>query len=83
MSDERLEFFRLETNGGVRYNFFDSAADTTVPGAVTAANLPGIEILLLEVWAAPIDEAQGLSIPFAAGQVFTLAYDELGPERAA
>ncbi|MBX3435100.1 MAG: hypothetical protein KF847_17420 [Pirellulales bacterium] len=82
LSDERLEYFRLETIGGVRYNFFDSAADTTVPGAVQGAIdagvLPGETIFLLEILGGPIDEAQGLSIPFAAGQTFRLTYGELG-----
>jgi hypothetical protein len=83
LSDERLEFFRLETTGGVRYNFFDSAANTTVPGAVEGAALPGTEIYLLEILGGPNDEAQELAIPFTAGQVFTLTYDELGAEHGA
>lgn len=84
VKDESLEYFVLESPGGGRMNFFDSAANTTIPGAVAsaAANgaITGDVIYLLEVNSAIDDEAQNLHIPFAAGEQFTLTFRSLGPE---
>jgi hypothetical protein len=84
VKDESLEYFVLTSSGGVRVNFFDSAANTTVPGAVDAAVLGGAVTgaveYLLEIDDTIDDEAQALSIPFAAGQQFDLAFFALGAE---
>lgn len=82
VKDESLEYFILELTGGIRVNLFDSAANTTIPGAVAAAQFDGVVtgdvVYLLEISSQIDDEAQGLQIPFAAGQVFVLTYAELG-----
>jgi hypothetical protein len=84
VKDESLEYFILESTGGVRVNFFDSAANLTIPNAVDAAVLAGAVtgavVYLLEINDAIDDEAQNLSISFAAGQEFTLTFNALGPE---
>jgi hypothetical protein len=82
VKDESLEYFILTSSGGTRINFFDSFANTTIAGAVDSAILAG-EIIgpivyLLEINSAIDDEAQGLHIPFAAGEQFVLNYAELG-----
>ncbi len=84
VKDESLEYFVLETPGGERYNFFDSAANVSIPGAVDSAIaahvVTGHVIYLLEINSAIDDEAQGLQIPFGSGQQFTLTYNELGSQ---
>jgi hypothetical protein len=81
VKDESLEYFVLETPGGQRYNFFDSAANTTVPGAVDSAIAAGVVtgqvVYLLEINSTIDDEAQGLQIPFGAGDPFTLTFQSL------
>jgi hypothetical protein len=81
VKDETFEYFILETTGGVRINLFDSAANTTVPGAidnaVTQGAVVGQVVYLLEGGGFD-DETNSLSVPFAAGQMFTLAYAEVG-----
>jgi len=80
VKDESLEYFLLETDGK-RFNFFDSAANITIPGAIDNAlaleALSGTVIYLLETDLYN-DEVIDLSIPFSAGQVFRLTYMELG-----
>jgi hypothetical protein len=82
VKDESLEYFILESSGPMRRNFFDSAGNITVPGAVDAAVMAGAVVgpvtYLLEIGSID-DEAQGLSIPFAAGQQFKLSFASLGP----
>lgn len=82
VKDESLEYFILETPSGQRINFFDSAANTTIPGAVdnavTAGAVTGNVIYLLELNNVIDDEAQDLHIPFAAGEAFTLTFQDLG-----
>jgi hypothetical protein len=81
VKDESLEYFILETAGNLRINFFDSAANVTIPGAVDNAVAHGVVtgdvVYLLETTAFD-DEVIDLAIPFAAGQVFKLAYAEVG-----
>lgn len=81
VKDEALEFFILQSSPGVRVNFFDSAANTTIPGAidnaVTQGAVIGDVVYLLET-SQHDDEALDLAIPFAAGQQFTLTYAEVG-----
>jgi hypothetical protein len=91
VKDESLEYFILERSDGARWNFFDSAANNfvhpvtmmpvigSVDDAAMAGAVSGIVIYLAEN-AMIDDEAQGLAIPFAAGQEFTLAFHFLGPE---
>jgi hypothetical protein len=83
VKDESLEHFVLTNESGLRLTFFDSAANTTIPGAVDAAiaagAVTGPVVYLLEVNAAIDDEANNLTIPFAAGERFTLTYRELAP----
>jgi hypothetical protein len=82
VKDEALEYFILDTPHSGRINFFDSQININVPGAVAAAVqanvVTGAVVLLLENLSFD-DEAQGLHIPFAAGEQFTLTYAELGP----
>lgn len=81
IKDESLEYFLLETAGGLRVNFFDSAANTTIPGAIDNAvalgAITGQVVYLLED-ANYNDEAIGLGIPFAAGEVFRLTIYDVG-----
>jgi hypothetical protein len=88
ISDERFEFFVLETAGGLRVNFVDSRANnpntpnpsfpTPVNTAITDGAIEGEIVYLLEINSTIDDEVQNLAIPFVAGQVFTLTYDFLG-----
>jgi hypothetical protein len=81
VKDETLEHFVFTSSGGIRINFFDSAADTTIPGAVTNAppeTLWGDVVYLLEGGGFD-DEVHDLRIPFAPGQLFVLTYAELPP----
>ncbi len=84
VKDESLEYFILDVPGGPRLNFFDSAANTTIPhavdDAVTAGAVTGQVVYLLEINSTIDDEARNLYIPFVAGQSFTLTFDSLGPE---
>lgn len=81
VKDESLEYFLLETTGGVRVNLFDSAANTTIPGAIDNAVVQGAvtgQVVYLLEGGGFDDETNSLAIPFAAGQVFTLTYREVG-----
>lgn len=84
VKDESLEYFILTTESGARVNFFDSAANTSVPGAVDNAINDGVitgeVVYLLEEFQVFDDETFGLSIPFSAGELITLTYSELGQE---
>jgi hypothetical protein len=84
VKDESLEYFILESTGGVRYNFFDSAANNFVAGfgnrvsnAIGAGAVTGTVVYLLEINDTIDDEAQGLHIPFAAGQEVSLSFHSL------
>jgi hypothetical protein len=83
VKDESLEHFVLTSESGLRLTLFDSAANTTIPGAVDAAVAAGVVtgpvVYLLEINAAVDDEVNNLAIPFAAGERFTLTYGELYP----
>ena len=83
VKDESLEYFILTTESGERYNFFDSAANTSVPGAVDDAVQMGVVtgdvVFLLEDPPLIDDEIGDLLIPFAAGELVTLTFAELGP----
>ncbi|MGD9721253.1 MAG: hypothetical protein AB7O59_08595 [Pirellulales bacterium] len=80
VKDESLEYFLLESTG-VHVNFFDSFANTTIPGAVDNALLQGAitggVVYLLENGTYD-DETIDLAIPFVAGQIFRLSYQEVG-----
>ncbi len=81
VKDESFEYFVLESTGGVRINFFDSAANTTVAGAIDNAVLQGAvtgQVVYLLEGGGFDDETNSLSIPFAAGQLFKLTYAEVG-----
>lgn len=81
VKDESFEYFILETSGGVRINFFDSAANTTVAGAIDNAVLQGAvtgQVVYLLEGNGFDDETYSISVPFAAGQVFKLTYAEVG-----
>lgn len=83
VKDEALEYFVLTTESGDRYEFFDSAANTTVAGAVDAAVNAGVvtgDVVYLLEDATFDDEIFGLTIPFAAGEVITITYAELGAQ---
>ncbi|MGL4514016.1 MAG: hypothetical protein ACRCT8_13075 [Lacipirellulaceae bacterium] len=83
VKDESLEHFVLTSASGLRLTFFDSAANTTIPGAVDAAIAAGAVVgpvvYLLEISATIDDESNTLTIPFVAGERFTLTYGELAP----
>lgn len=72
VKDESFEFFRLESSG-IDVTFFDSMADPLV------ATAPGDLVFLQEEVGNPLvdDRSPPLSIPFAAGQTFTLTFGEL------
>jgi len=81
VKDESFEYFILESAGGLRINFFDSAANTTIPGAIDNAVLLGAvtgQVAYLLEGGGFDDETNSLAIPFVAGQVFTLTYAEVG-----
>ena len=81
VKDESFEYFILESNGGLRINFFDSAANTTIPGAIDNAVLLGAvtgQVVYLLEGGGFDDETNNLVIPFAAGQVFRITYAEVG-----
>jgi hypothetical protein len=83
IKDESLEYFLLTSTGGLRVNFFDSAANLTNAGAVDAAIAAGAvtgTVVYLKENAVLDDEAPNLHIPFMAGQEFVLSYGELGSE---
>ncbi len=71
VKDETFEYFRLDTGTGVPIFFFDSQAD---PAGI---NVPG-DVIFLQETATLDDEISGLSLPFAAGQTWTLSYGQLG-----
>jgi hypothetical protein len=81
VKDESLEHFVLESSGGVRINLFDSAANTTIPGAIDNAVLQGAvtgQVVYLLEGGGFDDETNSLAVPFVAGQVFLLTYAEVG-----
>ncbi len=81
VKDESLEYFTLTSTNDVRVNLFDSAANTTIPGAVDNAfqvgAITGQVVYLLEGNGFD-DEIHDLAVSFAAGQVFRLTYSEVG-----
>lgn len=82
VKDESFEYFILTTESGARINFFDSASNTTVPGAVDAAISDGAvtgEVVYMLEGGGFDDEAFGLTIPVLAGDLVTITYAELGP----
>lgn len=81
VKDESLEYFILETTAAVRINFFDSAANITIPGAIDNAIAHGVvtgDVVYMLEGGGFDDEVIDLSISFAAGQVFKLTYSEVG-----
>lgn len=81
VKDEALEYFLLESTAGVRVNLFDSAANSTIPGAIDNAVLLGAvtgQVIYMLEGGGYDDEVDSLAIPFAGGQVFRLTYLELG-----
>jgi len=79
VKDESLEYFRLESAGGLDLFFFDSAAN---PGAI---DVPGRVVFLQEEEGNSFidDKTFPLAIPFAAGQAFTLTFGTLPSAEAA
>ncbi len=81
VKDESLEYFILESTGGLRVNLFDSAANITIPGAIDNAVLQGAvtgQVVYMLEGGGFDDETNNLAIPFAAGQVFRITYAEVG-----
>jgi hypothetical protein len=81
VKDESLEYFLLESSGGVRINLFDSAANTTIPGAIDNALAQGVvtgQVVYMLEGGGFDDETNSLFVPFTAGQVFKLTYLEVG-----
>jgi hypothetical protein len=88
VKDESLEFFLLESSGGLRINFVDSRANMPdVPNplyehpldaAISDGVVTGDVVYLWEVPAVFDDEVYGLQIPFSAGQQFTLTFGVVG-----
>jgi hypothetical protein len=89
IKDELLEYFLLESESGVAVYFFDSTANMPdVPNlvhpeplnaAIGAGVISGDVVLLWEVDGLYDDEVYGLSIPFAAGEQFTLTFGAVPP----
>ncbi|MEM1303341.1 MAG: hypothetical protein AAGG46_00505 [Planctomycetota bacterium] len=77
LSDEAFEFFRLETPSGRVLSLFDSEVGLRVT-RLSAIDEPNVT--LLEEIGVPDDDLSGLSIPFAAGETFTLTYGEYLPD---
>lgn len=73
VKDESFEYFRLQSDAGLDVFFFDSAADPT------AIVVVGDVVFLLEEEGNRFidDRTPPLSIPFAAGEGFTLTFGEL------
>lgn len=77
VKDESFEFFRLETPGGEVWSIFDSQIGLRLVD-LSLINEPNVT-LLTEAGAAD-DDLFGIAIPFAAGETFTLTYDEYTPD---
>jgi hypothetical protein len=87
VKDELLEYFVLESTGGVKVYFFDSSAnmpdnahpvyERPLDAAIDGGAVDGEAILLWEVSGQYDDEVHDLSIPFAAGQEFQLTFGGL------
>ena len=81
VKDEALEYFLLAIGASEPIAFFDSAANTSAPGAVDRAIDAGVltgPVEFLREDGPLDDELDGLAIPFAAGQTLTITYAELG-----
>jgi hypothetical protein len=73
ITDDALEFFRLESTGGYLATFFDSEiSDHVDVGLITE---PNIEYLYTD--AVLNDDRHGIKIPFQPGEVFTLSYGQV------
>lgn len=77
VGDERFEFFQLTTPAGESITFFDSQIGLRLVD-VGLLEQPNVT-LLLETTGAD-DDLPGLSIPFRAGEVFTLRYGAAQPD---
>ena len=76
VKDESFEYFRLQTATSPDLYFFDSFIGSTAdPNQI---NVPGQVVFLQEGTGTNDDRSPELSIPFAAGQVFTLTYGQQG-----
>ncbi|QDU91328.1 hypothetical protein Pla175_47490 [Pirellulimonas nuda] len=81
VKDESFEFFRLEGPGGLLLSIFDGQIGLRLTDVATVAE-PNVT-LLDEAPGTPVDDDLfGLSIPFQAGDVFTLTYGEYAPDPA-
>ncbi len=79
VKDESFEFFRLEGPGGLLMSIFDGQIVLRLSdiGTITEPNV----VLLSEAPGTAVDdELFGLSIPFRAGDLFTLTYGEYQPD---
>jgi hypothetical protein len=73
ITDDALEFFRLESTGGYLGTFFDFEIPAIVDvGLITE---PNIEFIYTD--AVLNDDRFGINIPFQASEVFTLSYGQL------
>ena len=92
VKDELLEYFLLESTGGLSIYFFDSSANNPDVGhplferpldaAIDAGLLTGDVVLLWEAAGLYSDDVHGLHIPFAAGQTFRLTFGAVAPPYA-
>jgi hypothetical protein len=73
ITDDALEFFRLESTGGYLGTFFDFEIPAIVD--VSLITEPNIEYIYTGVGFN--DDRFGINIPFQAGEVFTLSYGQL------
>lgn len=73
ITDDALEFFRLQSTGGYLATFFDFEIPAIVDvGLITE---PNIEYIYTD--AVLNDDRLGINIPFQAGEVFTLSYGQV------
>jgi len=73
ITDDALEFFRLQSTGGYLATFFDFEIPNVVDvGLITE---PNIEYLFTD--AVANDDRLGINILFQAGEVFTLSYGQV------
>jgi hypothetical protein len=73
ITDDALEFFRLESTGGYLATFFDFEIPAIVDvGLITE---PNIEFIYTD--AVLNDDRLAINIPFQAGEVFTLLYGQV------
>jgi hypothetical protein len=73
ITDDALEFFRLESNGSYLATFFDFEIPNIVD--VNLVTEPNIEYIY--TGGGLNDDRLGINIPFQAGEVFTLSYGQL------